>query len=118
MVSDSMPSVVVAGLSLASGSAGMISASITQTTAGKYDHGELLVTHDGTLVASTALDMALTQGVGATVTVGSVPTGTSSDLYYLTVLTWNSSGTLNRQSYPTAIDLRSSTSGSAQLTID
>src|SRR4029077_17476492 len=117
-VSDAMPSVVVPGLTLASGTAGMISASITQATAGKDDHGELLVTPDGTLVASTALDMALTQGVGATVTVGSVPTGTSSDLYYVTVLTWNSSGALNRQSYPSLIDLRSSTSGSVKLTID
>jgi hypothetical protein len=119
LVSSAAPTVTVPGLSLASGNtAGMISASITQATAGKYDHGELLVTHDGALVATTSIDTALTQGVGATVTVGGVPTGTSSDLYYLTVLTWNASGTLNRQSYPTALDLRSSTSGSLQLTID
>jgi hypothetical protein len=50
-----------------------------------------------------------------------VPSGTPASLYYVTVRVWSStapSGTLHRQSYPTAIDLRGSTSGSAQLTIN
>jgi epidermal growth factor receptor substrate 15 len=116
------PPVTVPGLALAAGSsAGSISVSITQATAGKYDHGELLLGHDGTLIASAALDTALTQGAGATVTVNGVPSGTGAALYYATVRVWSStapSGTLHRQSYAAAIDLRGSTSGSAQLTIN
>ena len=116
------PPVTVPGLTLAAGSsAGSISVSITQATAGRYDHGELLLGHDGTLIASTPLDAALAQGTGATVTLSGVPSGTPASLYYVTVRVWSStapSGTLHRQSYPTAIDLRGTTSGSAQLTIN
>ncbi|OLB13239.1 MAG: hypothetical protein AUH10_06815 [Gammaproteobacteria bacterium 13_2_20CM_66_19] len=116
------PPVTLPALTLAAGdSPGSISVSITQATAGKYDHGELLVGHDGTLIAAAPLDAALTQGPGATVTVNSVPSGTPASLYYLTVRAWKSaapSSTLHRQSYSTPIDLRGSASGSAQLTIN
>jgi Domain of unknown function (DUF4382) len=109
-------------LTLAPGAtSGSISASVTQATAGKYDHGELLVTHDGTLIATTPLDAALAQGAGATITVHGLPTGTSAALYYVAVRAWNSrdaSGTLQRQSYPTAIDLRGSATGAVQVTIN
>ena len=114
--------VTVPALALAPGTtAGSISASVTQATAGKYDHGELLVTHDGTLIATTPLDTALAQGAGATLTVSGLPAGTAAALYYVAVRAWNSrdaSGTLQRQSYPTAIDLSGSTTGAAQLTIN
>ena len=114
--------VTVPALTLAPGAtSGSISASVTQATAGKYDHGELLVTHDGTLVATTPLDAALTQGAGATITVNGLPTGLSAALYYVAVRAWNSrdaSGTLQRQSYPTAIDLRGSATGAVQVTIN
>jgi len=116
------PPVTLPALTLAAGdSPGSISVSITQATAGKYDHGELLVGHDGALIAAAPLDAALTQGPGATVTVNSVPSGTAASLYYLTVRAWKSaapSSTLHRQSYSTPIDLRGSASGSAQLTIN
>src|SRR5438270_4809699 len=116
------PPVTLPALTLAAGnSPGSISVSITQATAGKYDHGELLLGHDGTLIAAAPLDAALTQGPGATVTVNSVPSGTPASLYYAAVRVWKSSApssTLHRQSYPTAIDLRGSASGRAQLTID
>jgi len=116
------PPVTLPALTLAAGnSPGSISVSITQATAGKYDHGELLLGHDGTLIAAAPLDAALAQGPGATVTVNSVPSGTPASLYYAAVRVWKSSApssTLHRQSYPTAIDLRGSASGRAQLTID
>ena len=115
------PPVTLPALTLAAGnSPGSISVSITQATAGKYDHGELLLGHDGTLIAAAPLDAALTQGPGATVTVNGVPSGTPASLYYLTVRAWNSAtpSKLHRQSYSTAIDLRGSASGSAQLTIN
>jgi hypothetical protein len=114
--------VTVPALTLAPGAtSGSISASITQATARKYDHGELLVTHDGALVATTPLDAALAQGAGATLTIEGLPTGTAAALYYVAVRAWNSrdaSGTLQRQSYPTAIDLRSSATGALPLTIN
>jgi len=115
------PPVTLPALTLAAGnSPGSISVSFTQATAGKYDHGELLLGHDGTLIAAAPLDAALTQGPGATVTVNGVPSGTPASLYYLTVRAWNSAAPskLHRQSYSTAIDLRGSASGSAQLTIN
>ncbi len=114
--------VAVPALALAPGTtAGTISAGVTQATAGKYDHGEMLLTHDGRLVATTPLDAALAQGAGAMVTLANVPSGTPAALYYATVRVWNSSnpsGTLQRQSYPAAIDLRGSASGAVQLTIN
>jgi hypothetical protein len=114
--------VTVPALTLAPGvTSGSISASVTQATAGKYDHGELLVTHNGALVATTPVDAALAQGAGATITVNGLPSGTSADLYYVAVRAWNSRdapGTLQRQSYPTAIDLRGSATGVVQVTIN
>ena len=110
------------GLSLATGAnAGTLTTTVSAARAGKYDHGELLLTHDGALVASTALDAALAQGGNASVVLTGVPAGLPAALYYLTVRAWNSSDpthTLTRQSYPTPIDLRSSATGSAELTIN
>jgi len=106
-------------LTLAPGiTSGSISASVTQATTGKYDHGELLVTHDGMLVATAPLDAALARGAGASITVNGLPSGTSAARYYVAVRAWNSrdaTGTLQRQSYPTAIDLRGSATGAVQL---
>ena len=114
--------VTVPALTLAPGvTSGSISASVTQAAAGKYDHGELLVTHDGALVATTPVDAALAQGAGATIAVNGLPSGTSAALYYVAVRAWNSrdaTGTLQRQSYPTAIDLRGSATGAVQVTIN
>jgi hypothetical protein len=114
--------VTVPALTLAPGvTSGSISASVTQATAGKYDHGELLVTHDGTLVATAPVNTALAQGAGATITVNGLPTGTSAALYYVSVRAWslrNASVKLQRQSYPTAIDLRGSATAAVQVTIN
>ncbi len=116
------PPVTVPSLTPAAGSsAGAVSAGITQSTAGKYAHGELLLAHDGALIATAPLDAALAQGAGAIVAVTGVPSGTPAALYYATVLVWSSSGSspsLHRQSFPTAIDLRGSTSSTVQLTIN
>jgi hypothetical protein len=111
--------VTVPGLTLSPGTvSGEIAAAISEATPGKYDHGELLVSHDGALVATIPLDAALAQGAGATITVSGVPSGTATSLYYVAVRVWNSQGTLQQQWYPTALDLRGSASGSVQLTIN
>jgi hypothetical protein len=106
-------------LSLVAGaSTGSIVAVITAATPGKYNQGELLVSHEGALVASAALDSVLAQGGSVSALV---PVGTPSSDYYVSVRVWNSSnpsGTLARQWYPSVVDLRSSTSGSIPLTIN
>ncbi|HVP33634.1 MAG TPA: DUF4382 domain-containing protein [Steroidobacteraceae bacterium] len=115
------PPVTLAPLALASGSStASVAAVVLPATAGKYDHGELMLSQNGQLIASAPLDAALASGGGA-VQLAGIPGGTSGSLYYLTVRAWNSSdpaGTLTRQWYPGAIDLRSALSASAQLTID
>ena len=113
-------SVTVPTLSIASGGAtGSVVAAVTPATAGAYDQGQLIVAHEGTVVGTVALDSVLAQGGGNVTAV--VPAGTAANLYYVSVRVWNSrnaSGTLRRQWYPTAVDLRSSTSGSIALTIN
>jgi hypothetical protein len=114
--------VAIPSLSLASGGAtGSVIAAVTPPASPNttYDQGQLIIAHEGTVVATVALDGVLSPG-GGNVTA-SVPAGTPAALYYVSVRVWNTrnaSGTLKRQSYPTAVDLRSSTSGSIALTIN
>jgi len=111
--------VTVPTLSLAAGaSLGSIVAQVTPGTAGKYDQGQLLVAHEGALVAAVALDPVLAQGGSATV---NVPAGTGSSVYYVSVRAWNTrdpAGTLARQWYPGLIDLRSTSSSTVALTVN
>jgi hypothetical protein len=121
--STTTPVVATLGaLTLASGvSSGSISVAVTEATPGKYNHGEVLVAQNGQLIASAPLDAVLATGNGGTVTVKGVPAATATALYYISVRAWHSSSpgtTLLRQWYPTAVDLRSSTSGSLELTIN
>ena len=115
--------VTVPTLAIASGGAtGSVLAAVTPPTScggNQKCEGELIVAHEGTVVATVPLDPVLAQG-GGTVTA-SVPAGTPAALYYVSVRVWNSNdapGTLRLQWFPTAVDLRSSTSGSIQLTIN
>ena len=113
--------IVVPALSLESGAtAGSLAATVTATTPGKYDQGQLLLSHDGALVLATSLDAVLTQGAGGIVTVAGLPAGTPDAVYYATVRAWKSTdpGSVQRQWYPQVIDLRTSTSGSIALTVN
>jgi len=116
--------VVLPALALESGAtAGSLSATVVAAVAGKYDQGQLLLSHDGTLVAATALDAVLKQGTGGIVTVAGLPSGTPDAVYYATVRAWNSGAndpatTAQRQWYPQVIDLRTSTSASIALTVN
>jgi Domain of unknown function (DUF4382) len=109
-------------LALASGvSSGAIAVAVTEATPGKYNHGEVLVAENGQLVAFAPLDAVLATGNGGTITVKGLPAETPTALYYLSVRVWNSSDpgtTLLRQWYPTAVDLRSGTSGSLAVTVN
>jgi hypothetical protein len=82
---------------------------VVALTPGKYDHGELLITHDGAIIQTVQIDAALDQLLGATSDIEDLPAGDAADLYYLSVRAWNSkdpAGTLHRQSGITAADLR------------
>jgi hypothetical protein len=88
---------------------------MTQTTPGKYNQGELIISHDGAIVATASLNTMLAQAGGGTLAISGLPGGTSSNVfaagvYYVSVRTWNTSNpteTLNREIYPTALDLSS-----------
>ena len=113
--------VALGTLALAAGnSAASVAASVQPSSAGKYDRGELMLSQNGQLIASAPLDAALKAG-GGTVQLAGVPGGTPGSVYYLTVRAWNSSdpaGTLTRQWYSQALDLRSAGSANVSLTID
>jgi uncharacterized protein DUF4382 len=111
--------VAVAPLQLAAGgAAASVSASVSETTAGKYDQGEIMLSQNGQLIASAPLAAAL-QGGGGTVQLTALPGGTPSSLYYITVRAWSTkTGALTRQWYPAAVDLRSASSASVQLSVD
>ena len=111
--------VTVSQIQLASGvTAGSVSATVKLATPGKYDQGEIFLSQNGQLVASAQLAGALAGG-GA-VQLSGVPAGTPSSVYYVTVLAWSStaSGASARQWYPTALDLRSASSATVDLTVD
>jgi hypothetical protein len=102
------------------------SVTISKSSSTKYNKGELIFSHDGAIVQTVALDSILTQTANATLTVSGLPgggaSGTFNDgLYYVSVRVWNTSnaaGTLNREIYPTPLDLRTGVLSSYQLNID
>lgn len=108
-------------LALAAGnSPASVTASVQPSSAGKYDHGELMLSRNGQLIASAPIDAALTAG-GGTVQLAGLPGGTPTSVYYVSVRAWSSSdpsGTLTRQWYPDAVDLRSASSANVQVSIN
>jgi hypothetical protein len=94
-----------------------------------YDKGHLILSHDGAVVATVALDTLLAQGSNAgTLAVSGIPVGSSSvlatdssALYYVSVRVWSSnnpSTTVKREIYPAPLDLRSTATASYSLNID
>jgi hypothetical protein len=110
----------------ASGTAGIATVSVSQT-GNQFDKGYLIISHDGAIVATAALDTALKQSAASTLTIPGLPaaTGTTGTLtpalYYVSVRVWNSAnatGTLNRLIYPTALDLTAGSTTTYSLTIN
>jgi len=110
--------VTVAALALASGNVpATVSASVKPASALEYDHGELMLSQNGQLIATAAIDTALKSG--GSVQLQGVPGGTADSIYYVTVRAWSSTtGKVTRQWYDTALDLRSATSASIDLTVN
>lgn len=104
-------------LALASGvTAASLSATIKPANPGGYTHGELMLSSNGQLIATVALDPVL--AAGGTVTLSGLPGGIPSSLYYITVRDWTSADAVTRQWYPDAVDLRSTSSASVDLTVN
>src|SRR5581483_3691265 len=115
------------GLTMASGAtASSIGLAITQATAGKYNQGEVIVSHDGAIVATASLDATLAQGATGSLVIPGIPGGSPSGtldagIYFISVRTWSSAnptGTLHRQAYATPVDLTKGSAGSVPITID
>jgi len=105
---------------------GTIAALVSAATPGKYDKGALLVTHNGAVITTVPLDAVLvSSATSATVNVTGIPASSSSafdrGLYYLEAWAWNSAdakGTFTRQPVSTAVDLRSTLTANATVTIN
>jgi hypothetical protein len=129
-VSPTTTTVAVPTLTAASGAVlDSTTITISKTTPGKYNKGELIFSHDGAIVATAVLDTILTQTANGTLTISGLPGGTNAStagqfaagLYYLSVRTWNTSSpttTLNREIYPNPVDLRTGSFTTHSLNID
>jgi hypothetical protein len=117
--------VTVPTLSPASGVTSTATVSISKAstaTTTTYDQGELIISHDGAIVATAALD-SIIKSAASTLTISSLPGGdgtANSALYYVSIREWNSTnpaGTLNRVTYSNALDLSSGSTPSYSIQI-
>jgi hypothetical protein len=86
-----------------------------------YDRGDLIVSRDGAVVSTAVLDTVLARSGATGVSVQDLPAVSATALYYVSVRVWNSSnpsGTVKREIYPTALDLRNLAGVSYSLNID
>jgi hypothetical protein len=125
--STTVTTVAVPTLTAASGAAlGSATVTISKTSATKYNKGQLIISHDGAIVATATLDTLLTQSATSSLTISGLPsTGSAGQftdgLYYVSVRAWNTSDpttTLNREIYPTPLDLRTVALTTYSLNID
>ena len=101
-------------------------ATIMQSSAGSYDQGQLIVSRDSTIIATTSLNAALAATSGGSVTINGLPGGSSSStlatgLYDVSIRVWNSqdpAGTLQHQYFSAAVDVRNGNASGTQLTIN
>jgi hypothetical protein len=100
---------------------------ISQTTPGTFNQGDLIISHDGAIVATAILDTILSTGATRSLAISGLPGGGGTSgtfapaLYYVSVRVWNSgnpAGTLKREIYPVALDLRNGSLTSYSLAIN
>jgi len=121
-------SFTIGALAIASGaSVDSISGDLTQATAGQYDSGFLIVSHDGYIVTTLNLAPVLAQdgGTGGAYAVANLPGGSATQsfmpgLYYLHGFVWNSAHpllTFRRVENTVVVDLRSGSATNVDFTI-
>ena len=83
------------------------------------------MTHDGAIVTAAPLAAALGGAQPSTVSVGGVPASASSEfdrgVYYLEAWAWSSAdpeGSFTRQPVSAAVDLRATSTASAEVTVN
>jgi len=98
-----------------------VSGTVSVTTPGKYDQGELLLTQGGTLVGVASLNAYLGAAKSSATFFASLPGGASTSVYYAEVWVWNSSnpaGTFSRQPLSTPIDLSTGNATGLAVTVE
>ncbi len=122
-VTATAPTVTLAALPVSSGATlASLQAAILPVSPGAYTDGELLVSHNGTLVSQVALTPSLLANGGAV--SASVPSGTSAAKYYVSVRVWNAAVLAKdptqvvRQWYPTLVDMSGGGNGSISFSIN
>ena len=126
MVATTTPTTfTVAAIPLPSGtSADSVSGTLTVATPGRYDKGELVLTHNGALVAATPIDADLGVAQTSATFFGSVPGGggtASTGQYYLEAWVWSSAdpaGTFTREPFSSLVDLTSGSASNVAVTIN
>ena len=121
-------SFTIGSLSIASpANSDSISGTITASTAGKYDSGYLIVSHDGYIVTTLPLGPVLgAGGTGGSYAIPNIPGGSSTQsfapgLYYLHAFVWNSAHpflTLRRIENTVVVDLRNGSATNVDLTVN
>ncbi|MGO9512117.1 MAG: DUF4382 domain-containing protein [Steroidobacteraceae bacterium] len=121
-------SFTIGALSIASpASADSISGTITVSSAGKYDSGFLIVSHDGYIVTTLPLGPVFSgNSAGGPYAIPNIPGGSSTQtfepgLYYLHAFVWNSAHpflTLKRLEDTAVVDLRNGSATNVDLTLD
>jgi hypothetical protein len=104
-----------------------ISGTLTQT-AGTYDSGFLIVSHDGYIVTTLPLSTVLSQNgnTGGPFSIANIPGGSptvtfGNGLYYLHAIVWNSAHpwlTLHRQLIEAVVDLDNGSATGVDLTLN
>jgi hypothetical protein len=103
-----------------------IAGALSVARPGTFNKGELIVTHDGAVVAVALLDALLNRSQSSLTFLDSIPGGGTggtypSGLYYAEAWVWNSSdpyGTLSRQPYGSALDLRTGSASGVTFSIN
>lgn len=109
-------------------SADSIAGTLMQGTAGRYDSGYLIVSHQGYIVSTLPLApvLALNGGTGGAYMMSNIPGGSSAQsfapgLYYLQAFVWNSAHpllTLHRVEGSGVVDLRAGSASNVDLTVN
>jgi hypothetical protein len=109
-------------------SADSISGSILQTTANKYDKGELVVVWMGTIITTQSLDavLAANSGTGGTYSVANLPGGAAAKplpgaFYYMYARVWNTADpllSLRRVEFNGFADLRTGSATGMNATLN
>jgi hypothetical protein len=116
-ITSATKTVAVPALAAASGAAlDSATFTISKSSSAQFNRGDLIISRDGAIVATAALDTLLAQSATGNLAISGIPGGSASGqfadgLYYVSVRVWNSSTATTtpaaREIYPAPLDLRS-----------